>query len=241
MTKNGMNNIGLMARWGLALLIPLNACHSRPFQTLIIYDSPSRFVRLEVDPTVRGGPGHSHPASVTTTEMASVLSGVIIEEPTRLMSFLNKRQEPPRHPAFTATEISFFAPLLAKGLGMATAEEIVTFYQSRQETALVRRVTSGGVFVKGEELHLILSNYRSPTQYSPDPGVANTLDGRLTPLRPIAPQDTRLDFEPIDAIAPSREGRLTGLLEREQREVVVWLKKLTSITSGASRESYSTP
>ena len=227
----------LAVQCGIALFLSLAACQNRAFQTLAIYDSPSRFVRLEVDPTVNVNRGHSHPARVTTDEMTAVLSGVMIEEPTRLITFFDKEQEPPRHPAFNAAEIGFLAPLLAKGLGMATSEEVVTFYQTRQETAIVRKVTSGGVFIDGEELHIVLSNYRSPTHYASDPGVDDTFDDRLTPMRTIAPQETKLDFEPISAVAPSRESRLTSLLSAERREVVVQFRQLAPAKAGAGRES----
>lgn len=228
---------GLAVQYGVVLLLSLTACQNRAFQTVTIYDSPSKFVRLEVDPTTDTNQGHSHPASLTTAAIAAVLSGLMIEEPTRLMSFLDKTQEPPIHPAFSATEIDFFSPLLAKGLGMATPEEVITFYQTRQETALVRKVTSGGIFIAGEELHIVLSNYRSSTHYASDPGVSDTLDDRLTPMKSIAPQETRLYFEPISAVAPSRENSLTQLLHADHREVVVLYKRLAPAKSSASRGS----
>ncbi|MDK2742801.1 MAG: hypothetical protein NDI90_07770 [Nitrospira sp. BO4] len=223
----------------VALLFSLTACQSRPFQTATMYDDASRFVRLEVDPS-RGG-GHSHPAAITTEEMIGVLSGVMIEEPPRLVSALSlliKDDEPRRHPAFSDTEISFFAPYLAEGLRTAKSEEIVTFGQTSQKTALLDKVasggmfvTSGGTFIDGDELHFILGNYRSPTNYAPDPGFGATLDGRSTPLQPIAPQRTELYFEPITAVSPSREGLFGSLFRPDRREIVVLFKKLTSRSS----------
>lgn len=96
---------------------------------MAVYDDPTRFVRLEIDHTVGGS--HSHPADISTDEMTAVLSGILNDEPCRFipsLPFTSKDEEPPRHPAFNAAEISFFAPLVAKGLGAATPEEIVTFY-----------------------------------------------------------------------------------------------------------------
>lgn len=232
-----MKILGPAVQYGVVLFLSLAACQNRAFQTVTIYDSPSSFVRLEVDPTTDTDQGHSHPARLTADEMAAVLSGLMIEEPTRLMSFLNKAQESPRHPAFNAAEVEFLSPLLAKGLGMATPEEVITFYQTRQETAIVRKITSGGIFIEGEELHIVLSNYRSPTHYSSDPGVDDTFDDRLTPMKSIAPQETRLYFEPISAVAPSRESPLKYLLRAERREVVVLFKRLAPAKSGASHES----
>lgn len=221
---------------GAALILSLTACQSRPFQTTTLYDDPSRFVRLEVDPS-RGG-GHSHPAAITTDEMIEVLSGVMIEEPPRLISALSlqmRDDEPRRHPAFNEAEISFFAPFFAEGLRTARSEEIVTFGQTSQKTALIDKiasggmfVTSGGTFIDGDELHFILSNYRSPTNYAADPGIGATLDDRSTPLQSIAPQQSKLYFEPATAVPSPREGILVGLFRPDRREIIVLFKKLPS-------------
>jgi hypothetical protein len=166
--------------------------------------------------------------------MTAVLAGMIIDEPRRFIPF-RKDEEPPRHPVFKAAEIDFFAPLLAKGLGTATPEEIVTFYQATQQTAIVENVTSGGMFIDGDKLHVILGNYRSPTRYAPDPGIGATADGRSTPLQPIAPQETKLDFEPRTAIVSPRKGFWSTLFRPERREIIVLFKMLTGTTSDMGR------
>lgn len=228
-----MRKSGVIIFFGMAVLCSFISCQNRPFQVAPIYDDPSRFVRLEVDSTVGGS--YSHPIDITPDDMTAVLSGVMIEEPPGFLtptSLLTKDKEPRHHPAFTEAEIIFFAPLLAKGLGLAKAEEVVTFGQVSQKTAIINKVTSGGVFVDGDELHLLLSNYRSETNYAPDPGVSGaTLDGRSTPLRSIAPQRTTLYFEPTVAVAPIRDGILSKLLRPDRREIIVLFKKLPSRTS----------
>lgn len=231
-----MENVSPTILFGIALILGLAACQDRYIHTRTIYDSPLQFVRLEVDHTVGGG--HSHPADITTAEMMTVLSGITINEPTRLMPslpFFSKDEEPPRHPAFNVTEIRFLAPLLAKGLGTAAPEEVVTFYLATQQTAIIRKVTSGGIFVDGDELRIVLSNYRSPTHYAPDPGTSDTYDHRLAPLRSIAPQQTKLDFEPATAISPPRKGLLSGLFQPDRREIIVLFKKLKHGTADIDR------
>ena len=227
-----MKNSGVIPLCGIALLFQLAACQTRPFQTVAMYDDPSRFVRLEVDPTVGGN--HSHPADIATDELIAILSGVMIQEPLSFMPSFAKDKEPRRHPAFNEAEISFFAPFFAEGLRKATSEEIVTFHQASQKDTLIDKVmfvTSGGMFIDGDELHLILSNYRSETGYAPDPGIGAKLDGRSTPLQPIAPQRTEVYFEPVTAIAPSQQGILQSLLRPKRQEIVVLFKKLTHATS----------
>lgn len=232
-----MNHSGVMFLSTVALFFSLTACQTRPVQTETIHDDPSRFVRLEIDSTVGGS--HSHPINITTDAMIAVLSGVMIEEQPMFMaptSLLTKDKESRQHPAFNPEEVRFFAPIMTKGLGKAKSEEVVTFGQTSQMTSSTSKVTSGGVFVDGDELHLILSNYRSETNYAPDPGISGTtLDAHSSPLRSIAPQRTRLYFEPTAALAPSRESILSSLLRPDRREIVVLFKKFASTTSDVGR------
>lgn len=234
-----MKNSCMILLVGIAVLIPLTACQHRPVPTTTLYDEPSRFVRIEVNPSIGGG--HSHPATITTDEMIEILSGVKIKEPPRLIATLSLESthaESRPHAAFTEAEIRFFAPLFVEGLGKAKAEEILTFGHTNQKSGLIEQITSGGIFVTsggiyidGDTLHLILGNYRSPTNSSPDPGVGATLDGRSTPLQPIAPQHSTLYFEPATAVAPSQAGILSSLFRPNRQEIIVLFKHLKISTS----------
>ncbi|MDH4082124.1 MAG: hypothetical protein OEV99_00060 [Nitrospira sp.] len=226
-----MKNSGLVVLLGIALLFGLAACQNRPLLTEAIYEDQSLFVRLAVDQTVGGD--HSHPASMTTEEMTAVLSGLMVEEPSSLIPsvpFPGNEKEPPRHPAFRMEEIALLAPLLAKGLNTARPEEVVTFYWMTQQPAPIEHVTSGGVFVEGEELHFILSNYRSPTRYPPDPETMRSLDGRSTPLQPLVPQETRLTFNPTTALVPLEQGFFKNPFRSKRQEIVVLFQALAGDT-----------
>jgi hypothetical protein len=139
---------------------------------------------------------------------------------------LQRDPVPPIHPAFSEKDIAFFAPLLAMALSKATPEEVVTFYQTRSIAANTREVTSGGLFIQGDELHLTLANYRSPTRYMPDMGVAETQDDRFTPMQSLAPQGGRLNFEPHSAKREKPSGGFEKLLQQDQRELTVRYKQL---------------
>jgi hypothetical protein len=200
------------------------ACASSQFTTATIYDTPAAFVRLELDRTVETGRAHSHPLSITPTQIAAVLAGVMIEEPFAKLPFYDDTSQPRRHRAFTEQEVTLFAPLLADALGQATPEEVVTFYESRDVSGTVREVTSGGMFIQGEILRIRLANYRSHTHQSADIGVADTQDDRLTPLRSLAPQRGRLHFEPRSSMAPDQDQ--AGMFSWSQREVAVLYRSL---------------
>jgi hypothetical protein len=224
---NQMNKFcfGILALVSAGLI---SACSPRQFTTVTLYDTPAAYVRLEFDRTVKQGTEHSHPISLKPEQIAAVLSGVRIHEPIALVRGDILKQDPvPRvHPAFTDKDITLFAPLFALALSKATPEEVVTFYRAQKLSALTREVTSGGLFVQGDELHLILANYRSHTRYMADFGVAETQDDRLTPMQSLAPQEGRLEFEPPSAKREQPGGDFGGLFQWDRRELAVLYKQL---------------
>ena len=196
-----MKNICPLVLFGVALLFWLTGCQHQLLPGPPIFEDQSQYVRLAVDRSVGGG--HSHPASITIKEMSSVLSGVMIDEPTRLLPplvFSDKDKESRLHPAFGSADIAFLAPLLVKGLESAKPDELVTFYRIIQQPGTIDHVTSGGIFIDGEKLHFLLSNYRSPTRYPPDAETMSHVDARSTPLQSISPQETKLNFQPSSAL-----------------------------------------
>ena len=205
----------------------LAGCVPDRIVTVTIYDTPDAFVRLETDRTIDSNSGHTHPAYLSPEHMAALLGGIVFEEPWAKLPLYDDLSQPRHHQAFTEPEITLFAPLLATALGKATPEEIVTFYRSATRSGTQREITSGGLYVQGEELHLLLANYRSPTHYSADIGVADTMDDRLTPLRALAPQRGRLAFEPREAARETAESGIMRWFQEDRREVIVRYKAVT--------------
>ena len=210
----------------LSLFVAAFGCAPGQFTTVTLYDTPNAFVRLETDPTLDRGQGHSHPVTITPDQVAAVLHGVVIEEPITRLPFYDDMSQPHRHRVFDGETIALFAPLLAVGLGQATPEEVVTFYRSKRISGTRREVTSGGLFIQGDTLHIILGNYRSQTNYMADIGVADTNDDRLTPLRALTPQRGRMDFEPPAALQPPSASGWWKFLQKDKRELAVFFHKL---------------
>lgn len=206
----------------------IGACSPRQFTTVTIYDTPNAYVRLEFDRTVQKGTEHSHPISLTPEQISAVLGGVRIHEPNALIrGDIFQRDPVPRiHPAFPDKDIALFAPLLALALSKATPEEVVTFYQTRNVSAMSREVTSGGMFVRSDKLHLILANYRSSTREMADLGMVETEDDRLTPMQSFSPQRSRLDFEPHSAKWERPLDGLEKVFQPDDRKLIVLYKQL---------------
>ncbi len=204
----------------------LLGCVPSQITTVIVYDGPDAFVRLETDRTVDQNRGHSHPVDLSPEQMAAVLGGLVFEEPWAKLPFYDDLSQPRRHPALTESEIVLFAPLLVAALAKATPEEIITFYRSTTRSGTQRHVTSGGLFVDRDDLHILLANYRSLTHYNADSGVADTTDDRLTPLRALAPQRGRFGFEPLEAVGETTGSGISAWFQPDRREVIVRYKRV---------------
>lgn len=215
-----------VVRWLALSCVLVSGCAPGQFTTVTVFDTPDAFVRIETDPTVDERNGHSHPVSLSPEQMAALLGGVMYEEPWAKLPIYDDLSLPRRHPALTESEVTLFTPLLAIALEKATPEELVTFYHSTARSGSLRDVTSGGLYVQGDDLHIVLANYRSPTHYSADIGVADTRDDRLTPLRALAPQRGRLTFAPHEAAQETAVSGLAKWFQPDPREVVVRYKQV---------------
>ena len=211
----------------LVVAVVVAACTPKQFTTATLYETPHAFVRLEADPTTNPGSMHSHPVTVSSDQMAAMLNGINIDEPVTRMPIWEDTSIPRHHRAFDDNMIAFLAPLLSLGLAQATSEEVLTFYLSKDRPGGRREVTSGGLFVQGEELHFLLANYRSPINYMADFGAAEMTDDRLTPMRALAPQQGRLTFHPSAAVRTS--SLWSKFLQGDRRELVVLFQKLTPL------------
>lgn len=219
--------IGTAVRLFTLTSLLLSGCVPSQIVTVTIYDQPDSFVRLETDRTIDQNSGHTHPVYLSQEHVAALLGGIVFEEPWAKLPLYDDLSQPRQHPAFTESEINLFAPQLTTALAKATPEEIVTFYHSTSRSGSQRDVTSGGLYVRGEDLHIVIANYRSPTHYSADVGVADTMDDRRTPLRALAPQRGRLAFQPREAAREITESGLARWFQPDRREVVVRYKALT--------------
>jgi hypothetical protein len=122
----------------MVFLTLLAACATSHLVTLTIVETPSRYVRLAVDRTVRLGSGFSHPASIPPDQMAEILSGLVVIEKGASLPWPLGEGGPYRPSAFDREDIRFWVPPLTQALEKATPEEIVTFYQSDSVSATRR-------------------------------------------------------------------------------------------------------
>ena len=205
----------------------LIGCSTPQFFTVTIYDSPSRNVRLQTMPVMEEGKAYSHPSYVTEEQMQKVLQGLYVEDESSTLGstlFGNTGKETPRR-VFSDGEVKFFAPLLVKGLEQATPEEIVTFFETAEISDLHEATTSGGVFVKDDAIHILLSNHSVKTQIWQDIDEYQA-PYRLNPLEPIDPEPGRLVFEVSKFMVPIETAGWFETLKGKPWHVAVSYKDL---------------
>ncbi|MFN3681721.1 MAG: hypothetical protein ACK4VP_06745 [Nitrospira sp.] len=224
----------------VALMALMNGCAIPQVPSRIVYEDPVNFVRLDMDDTVlpEWPQGHfSHPALLGKEVMRVVLSGLRIQE-HRILPQQWIQGVAPRVPAFDEEEIEWLSEQLAEGLAQARYNERVTFYLSEPLTFFRRMVTSGGLYVRGNELHIVLGNWRIIYGI---PAYGMIYDRRY-PMRPTAAKGFDLLFEPAEAVIPQHSSLLDNLFANTKDELVIDLSKLAvspTTESGEPTSSHS--
>lgn len=194
-----------------------------------VYEDPVNFVRLDLDSNVlpEWPPGHfSHPANLSHEQVRRLLMGLTVQEhQAAIQRWLSGDSR--RLPVFHDAEITILVPQLVEALRMARENERVTYYLSQPQTSIKRIITSGGLYVRGTELHFILGNWQ--TVYG-IPAYGMIYDRRY-PMNPIVSKGFDLFFDLDQAMIRQRTSVWDWLLANSKDELVI---DLATIFSGRS-------
>ena len=202
----------------------LAACAVPHSLSRTIYEDPTNFVRVEIDPAVfpeLPHTLHSHPAKLTADQMTRILRGFKIRE-HRVRFHILIAGEAEKEPVFREAEIKLLAPRLAEALARAEATERVTFYLSLPKTSIKREITTGGLYVREGHLHFILGNHRFNYGI---PAYGMVYDRRY-PMRPIAAKGFDLFFEPEEVVISKKYNFWDQVMGRVKDEMVIDLQRL---------------
>lgn len=145
-------------------------------------EEAARFVRFQpVSEESRAAPSRqlAHPFILSSEEWTSLLNGLQVQRQAEGLLF--RDPSGPVLPAFTLEEIEYLSRTLSQVFAQAQPNEIVVFGLSRLNTYNMMEITTGGWFLEGDTLHLILANYRKAVTM---PSTRQLLWER--PLRPDA-------------------------------------------------------
>ena len=200
-----------------AVFLPGCAIPQVPSRT--IYEDPVNYVRLEVDDAVlpEWPPGHhDHPKVFTADQVDRILKGMIAQE-HRIWIQKWIQGEAPVVPVFKDEDVKLLAPQIAEAFAEAQYNERVTFYLSQPQTSVKRVITSGGMYIHGNELHIILGNwqivYGIPTY--------GMIYDRRYPMRPTAAKGFDLFFQPAEAVIDQPSSLWDQALANDKDELVI--------------------
>ncbi len=212
------------AMWATLLCLVVAACTIPHVPSRAVYEDPVNYVRLQEDDRVLADwpTGHfSHPVPIGREKLRVILSGLRVQEhrvpPQRWF-----QGEAPLVPAFTEEEVVFLSEHLADGLAEAKYNERVAFYLSQPLTFARRLITSGGIYVRGTELHVLLGNWRIVYGV---PAYGMIYDRRY-PMRPTAAKGFDLLFEQSGVVIPQKSSLLDDLFANTRDELVIDISKV---------------
>ena len=212
------------ASQGLLLCVLSAGCAIPQVPSRTVYEDPVNFVRLEIDANVlpEWPPGHfSHPAQFTPEQMRRILMGLTVQEHrAAVQRWIGDDSR--RLPMFRDAEIATLLPQLVQALRMARDNERVTYYMSQPQTSVKRVITSGGLYIKGGELHFILGNWQ--TVYG-IPAYGMIYDRRY-PMNPIVSKGFDLFFDLAEAVIGQPSSLTDSLLANTKDELVIDLAKV---------------
>ena len=175
-------------------LLLLTGCASTPVsQPKSIYESGLSTVRLEQD---SDSISNSHPATLTPTQMGTLLRGVRAWERRNFIHRLFAG-EADRTRAFRNEEIAALAAPLSKALAQAAPTERVYFHLSHATDQGDEETTTGWVSIRGSILHLTISGVHD--RHSPGPDISKY--DRQLPNIPEASALHDVTFEPEEFLA----------------------------------------
>ncbi len=194
-------------------LTVITGCASKPVsQPKSIYESGLSTVRLEQD---SDSISNSHPATLTPTEVGTLLRGVRAWERRNFIHRLFAG-DADRTRAFRNEEIAVLAPPLSKALAQAGPTERVYFHLSHATDQGDEETTTGWVSIRGPILHLTISGVHD--RHSPGPDISKY--DRQLPNIPEASALHDVTYEPEEFLAKAvSRARFWAPDQREELQI----------------------
>jgi len=145
----------------LTLCIFSQSCVAVTQAPLSVEEDPERFIRIEGrygDEHRVGSSSFEHPLTLTAAEWERLLSSIQVQ--SHKDTFLFTTAKNPPEPAFSPEQLMYLSRGLQKAFSRAHPDEFLVFGFSQIRSPQLTEITTGGWFIEGQRLHLILANYR---------------------------------------------------------------------------------
>ncbi|HBP88943.1 MAG TPA: hypothetical protein DD706_14750 [Nitrospiraceae bacterium] len=146
------------------IIFLLTGCAGAPIFSRPVYQDQNLIVQLQ-SPLFKAE-GHtaanSHPIAFTVQELQAIFQSMKIQKEVSFLNYYVFRHDTTPQPVFPSEIASLLAPHIATALSKAQPEETVVFVLSRPRKDGIPLITSGGLFVRGEQFIIILAKVETP-------------------------------------------------------------------------------
>jgi hypothetical protein len=140
------------------LMVGTVGCANPGFIIQPVEDDPSLLVGLASSPDVsaEAETRHDHPVEWTTGDLQAILKRLAIQEGSGLLDSSRRQQA-----VFSQEDLTHLIPALQQTFNIARPSDWIVFavWGSSEQTQGLQ-VTSGGMYLQGQQLHILLANHR---------------------------------------------------------------------------------
>ena len=203
---------GIIAGVLIALCV---GCAGPAFITRPVEDEPSLLVGLASynDHSQATAIRHDHPVEWSKSDLHAILKRLFIQEGGGLMD-----SSRPQQAVFSPEDMAILIPGLHKTFKIAQPSDWIVFAvwgSSGKSQAL--EVTSGGMFLEDQRLHIIVANHRERVSSAKD-GIQAI---RSNPFRSLKDTKDRLVFYPTSYMLDSRNSWIMGGFDSPVSELML--------------------
>ncbi len=195
---------------------------------------PYHFIRFKTLPDVISRSKNlrfTHPFNLKSQDWTQILNSIHVQSVGTGLLFTELKGVASL--AFTPDEIDYLAKTLSQAFAQVPANKVVTFGLSRVKSPHIIDITTGGWYIEGTRIHLILANYRQSLT------MPNILE-RIwrNPLVASSPPD--FDFV-VGENQVSRQVNSVGFLKSDLPEVAIEYKSLLNAKQVDTNKSVPAP
>jgi hypothetical protein len=140
------------------LLVWTVGCANPGFIVQPVEDEPSLLVGLASSPNAasEAETQHDHPVEWTTGDLQAILKRLTIQEGSGLLDSSRRQQK-----VFSQEDLTLLIPALQQTFNIARPSDWIVFavWGSSEQTQGLQ-VTSGGMYLQDQQLHILLANHR---------------------------------------------------------------------------------
>jgi len=202
------------------LMVLSVGCAGPIFITRPVEDEPSLLVGLTTyhDKAKAAEVRHDHPVDWSEADLQAILKRLVIQDGSGLLD-----SSSPRQTVFSPEDLLTLVPALQKTFKLASPSDWIVFaVWGSSGTSQALEVTSGGMYLQDQRLHIILANHRERVS-SEQEGIQAIHNN---PFRTMKDVKKRLMFYPTSYVIESRNNWIAGGFDSSVSELILDYRSL---------------